>query len=56
MSDAPFTVNPDVVGKLAVKLLKSGDTVGYAPPILKVVASVFKLLPQNIFIKLSNRK
>jgi decaprenylphospho-beta-D-erythro-pentofuranosid-2-ulose 2-reductase len=54
--DAPFTVNPDEVGKLAVKLLKSGDNLGYAPPILKVVALVFKLLPQNIFIKLSNRK
>ena len=56
MPEAPFTVNPDVVGKLAVKLLQSGDTVGYAPPILKVIAPVFKLLPQNIFRKLSNRK
>ncbi len=56
MPDAPFTVDPDVVGKLAVKLLESGDTVGYAPAILKVVASIFTLLPRNIFLKLSNRK
>jgi decaprenylphospho-beta-D-erythro-pentofuranosid-2-ulose 2-reductase len=56
MPEAPFTLNPDAVGKLAVKLLESGDTVGYAPPILKVVAPLFKLLPKNIFRKLSNRK
>lgn len=56
MPDAPFTINPDVVGRRAVKLLESGETVGYAPPMLKVVAAIFKLLPQKIFMKLSNRK
>ena len=55
MPEAPFTVNADVVGKLAVKLLKSGDSVGYAPPILKWIALVSKLLPQGIFRKISSR-
>jgi len=55
MPEAPFTVNSDLVGKLAVKLLKSGESVGYAPPILKWVALVFKLLPSSIFGKISNR-
>lgn len=55
MPEAPFTANSDVVGKLAVKLLRSGDVVGYAPPILKWVALVFKFLPSSIFGKISNR-
>ena len=55
ISEAPFTVNSDVVGKLAVKLLKGGESVGYAPPMLKWVALVFRFLPQNIFRKISNR-
>lgn len=55
LPEAPFTVNSDVVGKLAVKLLKSGETIGYAPPILKGVALIFKLLPTSIFRKISNR-
>lgn len=55
MPEAPFTVNSDVVGKLAVKLLKSGKSVEYAPPILKWVALAFKLLPLGIFRKISNR-
>lgn len=55
MPEAPFTVNSDVVGKLAVKLLKGEESVGYAPPMLKWVALVFKFLPQNIFRKISNR-
>jgi len=55
LPEAPFTVNSDVVGKLAVKLLKSGETIGYAPPILKWVALIFKLLPTSIFRKISKR-
>lgn len=56
LPEAPFTVNSDAVGVLAVKLLKSGESVGYAPSILKWVALIFKLLPTNIFRKISNRK
>jgi decaprenylphospho-beta-D-erythro-pentofuranosid-2-ulose 2-reductase len=56
MPEAPFALDPDAVGKLAVKLLESGETVGYSPPILNIVASLFKLLPKNIFRKLSTRK
>jgi decaprenylphospho-beta-D-erythro-pentofuranosid-2-ulose 2-reductase len=56
MSEAPFTLDPDEVGKLAVKLLESGDEIGYAPPMLKVLASIFTLLPSSIFRKLSTRK
>lgn len=56
MPEAPFTVNSDAVGKLAVKLLKSGEPVGYAPPILKWVALIFTFLPTSIFRKISNRK
>lgn len=52
---APFAVKSDVVGKLAVKLLKSDAVVAYAPPILKWVAIVFTLLPASIFRRLSNR-
>lgn len=55
MPEAPFAINANVVGKLAVKLLKDGEVVGYAPTILKWVAVAFKLLPANIFRKLSNR-
>lgn len=56
MTEAPFSINKEVVGKIAVKQLKDREPVGYAPPILKWVALVFKLLPANVFRKLSNRK
>lgn len=56
MPEAPFSVNADSVGKLAVKLLRDDESIGYAPSILKYVASVFKVLPSSIFGKLSNRK
>lgn len=56
MPEAPFTVNSDKVGKLAVQLLKSGELIGYAPSILKWVALIFKILPSTIFRKISNRK
>lgn len=56
MTEAPFTINKDAVGKIAVKLLKDGEPIGYAPPILKWVALIFKVLPANVFRKLSNRK
>ena len=56
MIDAPFSINKDEVAKVAVKLLKGGETIGYAPPILKWVALVFQVLPANIFRKLSNRE
>lgn len=56
MPEAPFTVNSDAVGKLAVKLLISGEPVGYAPTILKWIALIFKLLPTSLFRKISNRK
>lgn len=56
MPEAPFTVNSDAVGKLAVNLLKSGEAVGYAPPVLKWVAMIFGLLPKGVFRKISNRK
>lgn len=55
MPEAPFTVNSDVVGKLAVKLLKNGESVGYAPSVLKYVALIFQLLPTKIFRRISNR-
>jgi len=55
MPEAPFTVNRDVVGRLAAKLLQNGEPIGYAPPILKWVALIFKLLPQKVFRKLSSR-
>jgi decaprenylphospho-beta-D-erythro-pentofuranosid-2-ulose 2-reductase len=56
MPEAPFTVNSDAVGKRAVKLLKSSEPVGYAPPVLKWVAIIFSLLPTGVFRKISNRK
>lgn len=55
MSEAPFAVDVDVVGKSAVKLLKNGEPIGYAPPILKWVALAFKLMPSTVFAKISNR-
>lgn len=56
MKEAPFSVNKEAVGKVAVNLLKEDETIGYAPTILKWIALVFKGLPANIFIKLSKRK
>jgi decaprenylphospho-beta-D-erythro-pentofuranosid-2-ulose 2-reductase len=52
---APFATDPETVGKLAAKLLKTQGTVAYAPPILKWVAMIFKVLPQGIFRRISNR-
>jgi decaprenylphospho-beta-D-erythro-pentofuranosid-2-ulose 2-reductase len=52
---APFAVNPDVVGKIAVALLKKRGSVDFAPSILKWVAVVFKVLPQSVFRRISNR-
>ncbi|HEY3292456.1 MAG TPA: SDR family NAD(P)-dependent oxidoreductase [Candidatus Nanopelagicaceae bacterium] len=56
MTDAPFAIDKDAAGKIGAKLLKDGEPIGYAPPILKWVALVFKVLPANVFRKLSNRK
>ncbi len=56
LPEAPFTVNSDAVGKLAVKLLKDGQPIGYAPSILKWLALIFTLLPKNVFRKISKRK
>ncbi len=55
MQEAPFAVNADAVGKVAVDILKSEHRVGYAPSILKFVAFVFALLPTKIFKRISNR-
>ena len=55
LPEAPFTVNAEAVAKVSVKLLKSGELVGYAPSVLKWVALVFKYLPQGIFRKITNR-
>jgi len=56
MTEAPFTINKDAVGKFAVKLLKDGEPVGYAPPVLRWIALIFKHLPATVFRKLSNRR
>jgi decaprenylphospho-beta-D-erythro-pentofuranosid-2-ulose 2-reductase len=52
---APFSVDPDAVGKIAVALLKKGGSVDFAPPILKWVAMIFKVLPHSIFRRISQR-
>ncbi len=55
MAEAPFAVNSDAVGKVAVNLLKGDDRIGYAPAVLKYVACVFTFMPKKIFKRISNR-
>lgn len=55
MSEAPFSINSDAVGKVAVNLLKGEERIGYAPAVLKYVAYVFTLMPKKIFKRISNR-
>jgi len=55
LSPAPFAVDPDTVGKLGAELLKKEGSVAFAPPILKWVAVIFKVLPQSVFRRISNR-
>lgn len=55
MAEAPFAVNSDAVGKVAVNLLKGDERIGYAPSVLKYVAYVFTLMPKKIFKRISNR-
>jgi len=52
---APFAVDPDAVGKIAAALLKKRGSVGFAPPMLKWVAIIFKILPPSVFRRISNR-
>ena len=55
MPEAPFAVNSDSVGKVAVELLRGEEKIGYAPSILKFVAIAFALLPKKIFRRISSR-
>jgi decaprenylphospho-beta-D-erythro-pentofuranosid-2-ulose 2-reductase len=55
LSPAPFAVDPDTVGKLGAALIKERGSIGYAPPILKWVALIFRALPQSVFRRISNR-
>lgn len=55
LPSAPFAIDPETVGKLAAKLIKNQGSVDFAPPILKWVAVIFKVLPQGIFRRISNR-
>ena len=55
MVEAPFTVDAEVVGKVAASLIKSKKSVGYAPSILKPLALIFSLLPPSVFRKISQR-
>jgi decaprenylphospho-beta-D-erythro-pentofuranosid-2-ulose 2-reductase len=46
---APFAINIDKVGEIAVKGLKARKKVIYAPSKLKIIMNVLKLLPRFIF-------
>lgn len=52
MKKAPFATTPSAVADIVEKAVGSGDTVVYAPGILKFVFGVFRLLPQAVWRRL----
>lgn len=53
MKPAPFTISPKQAGLVGAKLIQGRSRIGYAPSILKLVAIVFRKLPEKIFIRLT---
>jgi decaprenylphospho-beta-D-erythro-pentofuranosid-2-ulose 2-reductase len=55
MQEAPFTIDASTCGRFGAKALQGNSLVTWAPPILKYVAFIFKLLPQPVFSKIASR-
>jgi decaprenylphospho-beta-D-erythro-pentofuranosid-2-ulose 2-reductase len=49
MTPAPFSTTPDAVADLVVRGIESGSAVVYAPPLLRWVFAVMRLLPQAVW-------
>lgn len=46
---APFAINTAEVAALALRGLKKGQTIIYAPSILKIVMNLLKIIPRTLF-------
>ncbi len=53
MKPAPFNIDPERAGVIGANLLQSDSKIAYAPNLLKIVAWVFRHLPEKIFLKIS---
>ena len=53
MKPAPFSISADKAGSVGARLLQSNAKIAYAPDILKIVAWVFRHLPERIFLKIN---
>jgi decaprenylphospho-beta-D-erythro-pentofuranosid-2-ulose 2-reductase len=49
MTPAPFSTTPEAVADLVVRGIESGSAVVYAPPLLRWVFAVMRLLPQAVW-------
>ena len=53
LKPAPFSIVPEKAGLIGARLLQSNEKIAYAPNILKIVAWVFRHLPERIFLKIT---
>jgi decaprenylphospho-beta-D-erythro-pentofuranosid-2-ulose 2-reductase len=55
MSEAPFSTTPEQVAELITEGMAKGSEVVWAPPLLRYVFAVFRVLPRSIWRVLSER-
>ncbi len=56
MKEAPFTVDPDQVGKAVYKNLHKGPKIVWVPGKLRFIMAIIKQLPRKLFVKISEVK
>lgn len=52
MKKAPFSTTPQAVAKVTAGAVNGSQTVVYAPPVLRIVFGIFRLLPQAVWRRL----
>jgi decaprenylphospho-beta-D-erythro-pentofuranosid-2-ulose 2-reductase len=52
MPSAPLATTPHAVGQAVQRALLRGDTVAWAPPLLRLVAPVLLLVPRRVWRRL----
>jgi len=53
LEEAPFATDPDAVAEVVVRGLERGTQTVWAPPLLRLVMAILKLLPRPLFRRLA---
>lgn len=53
MKSAPFSISAEKAGLAGAKLLRGNEKIAYAPDLLKIVAWIFRKLPEKIFLRIT---